>query len=136
MSSFVAPAYYAQRGPLVWLSRHPRLRGILMAIVMSLVMVGCDADSATLPTEVCDAYEDLVYTFQVGGTIFILLGIALIAFKKTISTYLPSQGAQVGATAGTVALGALLLMFSTDWGSRIITVTGLPNILDMCGIAP
>lgn len=135
MSTLISRSY-TRPGPFTWLRQHPRLRGILIGVILSLVLAACDADDPTLPPEICDGYEDIIYTFQVGGVIFILLGVALIAFKKTLSTYLPSLGAQVGATAGTVVIGAILLMFSTDWGSRIITVTGLPDILGMCGIVP
>lgn len=108
-----------------------RLLGFILPI---LLFVACDADGTTIDASICDAYEDSLYSFQLVGGVFIVAGIALMAFKKAVASFLPQQGAQVGAMVSTLAAGVLLLTFSTEWGSRILGIFTLPDMYVLCGL--
>ena len=43
-----------------------------------------------------------------------LLGLAVLGFRKNLSAILPSQGAQVGAVAGSIGLGLILSLIGMD----------------------
>lgn len=132
MSCQVSPARsYASR--LNWLSRYPRIRGVIVGVLASAILSACSSGDP-MPPELCTAYGDSLYTFQLAGGVLIVLGIALMAFKKTLSSFLPNQGAQVGTIASAIAAGVLLLTFSSDWGSRILTIFALPDMFTLCGL--
>ncbi|MBX3061015.1 MAG: hypothetical protein KF770_31540 [Anaerolineae bacterium] len=121
--SFQAPVAYRH---LFW-----RLVPLLLLL---LVITACDADNPTIPPEVCDAYEDTLFTVQVIGGAAIVVGLALLAFKKSLASIIPSQGAQTGAIATTIGLGVFLLTFSTEWGTTLLSVFGLPDMYTLCGL--
>lgn len=103
-------------------------------LLLLLVITACDADNPTIPPEVCDAYEDTLFTVQVIGGAAIVVGLALLAFKKSLASIIPSQGAQTGAIATTIGLGVFLLTFSTEWGTTLLSVFGLPDMYTLCGL--
>ena len=107
---------------------------ILTLTIAALFIVGCDADAPDIPVEICDAYEDALYTIQIIGGAAIVIGIALVAFKKAIASIIPSQGAQVGAIATSIGMGIFLLTFSSEWGTTILSIFGLPDMYTLCGL--
>ena len=107
---------------------------ILPLIIAALFVVGCDADAPDIPVEICDAYEDALFTIQIIGGAAIVIGIALVAFKKAIASIIPSQGAQVGAIATSIGMGIFLLTFSSEWGTTILCIFGLPDMYTLCGL--
>jgi len=107
---------------------------ILPLIIAALFVVGCDADAPDIPVEICDAYEDALFTIQIIGGAAIVIGIALVAFKKAIASIIPSQGAQVGAIATSIGMGIFLLTFSSEWGTTILGIFGLPDMYTLCGL--
>ena len=107
---------------------------LLPLIIVALFIVGCDADAPDIPVEICDAYEDALYTIQIIGGAAIVIGIALVAFKKAIASIIPSQGAQVGAIATSIGMGIFLLTFSSEWGTTILSIFGLPDMYTLCGL--
>ncbi len=111
---------------LIW-----RLLPILLTLI---VLTACDASNPTIPTQICDAYEDALFTIQMAGGAAIVLGLALLAFKKTLGSIFPSQGAQTGAIATTVGMGIFLLTFSTAWGTTLLSIFGLPDMYTLCGL--
>ena len=54
--------------------------------------------------------------------------------RKNISAILPSQGIQIGAIAGALALGLSLIAFSTDVGNQILTGFGIESLYTLCGL--
>jgi hypothetical protein len=118
-------------------SAYRRRRRIFQAIpilLTLLLVVACDADAPDIPQEICDAYEDALFTIQLGGGAAIVVGIAMIAFKKAIASIIPSQGAQVGAIATSIGVGIFLLTFSSQWGTTILGIFGLPDMYTLCGL--
>jgi hypothetical protein len=107
---------------------------ILPLAIAALFIVGCDADAPDIPVEICDAYEDALFTIQIIGGAAIVIGIALVAFKKAIASIIPSQGAQVGAIATSIGMGIFLLTFSSEWGTTILGIFGLPDMYTLCGL--
>ena len=107
---------------------------ILPLIIAALFVAGCDADAPDIPVEICDAYEDALFTIQIIGGAAIVIGIALVAFKKAIASIIPSQGAQVGAIATSIGMGIFLLTFSSEWGTTILGIFGLPDMYTLCGL--
>lgn len=119
-------------------SNHLKFRGFIFRVIplllMLLVVVACDADAPDIPTEICDAYEDTLFTIQLIGGAAIVVGIAMIAFKKAIASIIPAQGAQVGAIATSIGVGIFLLTFSSEWGTTILGIFGLPDMYTLCGL--
>lgn len=107
---------------------------IIPLLIALFFVVACDADAPDIPPEICDAYEDALFTIQLIGGAAIVVGIALIAFKKAIASILPSQGAQVGAIATSIGMGVFLLTFSSEWGTTILGIFGLPDMYTLCGL--
>ena len=107
---------------------------ILPLIIAAIFIVGCDADAPDIPVEICDAYEDALFTIQIIGGAAMVVGIALVAFKKAIASIIPSQGAQVGAIATSIGMGIFLLTFSSEWGTTILGIFGLPDMYTLCGL--
>lgn len=98
-------------------------------------LAGC-APGETPPAAICDTYDRALFTTQLMGGASMLLGLAILGFRKNLSAILPSQSAQIGAVAGSVFLGLILLAFSTDIGNQILTGFGLESLYTLCGLGP
>jgi hypothetical protein len=106
----------------------------LLATLFLILLNSCAPGDAP-PPGVCDTYSRSLFTTQLLGGAAVLLGLAVLGFRKNISAILPSQGMQVGAVAGALALGLSLLAFSTDVGNQILTGFGLESLYTLCGLA-
>ena len=51
---------------------------LLPLIIAVFFIVGCDADAPDIPVEICDAYEDALFTIQIIGGAAIVIGIVRI----------------------------------------------------------
>jgi hypothetical protein len=98
-----------------------------------VILTACAPGEAP-PPAICDTYERALFTTQLMGGATLLLALAIVGFKKNVSAILPSQGAQVGAVAGAIILGLILLAFSTDIGNQILTGFGLESLYTLCGL--
>lgn len=107
---------------------------LLPLLLLLIVLAACDADNPVIAPEICDAYEDALFTVQIIGGAAVVVGLALLAFKKTLASIFPSQGAQTGAIAMTVGTGIFLLTFSTEWGTTLLSIFGLPDMYTLCGL--
>lgn len=121
------PSHYTNR--LRW----PRSSRILPFVLLMAVLAAC-APGETPPAAICDTYDRALFTTQLMGGAAIILGLAVLGFKKNLSAILPSQGAQIGAVAGSVGLGLILLAFSTDIGNQILTGFGIESLYTLCGL--
>ena len=104
----------------------------LLPLTILILFVTACQEGGAIPPAFCDAYNNSLYTLRLAGGAFLILGLAFLGFKKQISTILPSQGAQTGAVAGSIAIGILLLALTTDIGSQILITFGLPDINTQC----
>jgi hypothetical protein len=111
----------------------PHLNKIASLTMVMLFVAAC-APGETPPAAICDTYERALFTTQLMGGAAVLLGLAVLGFRKNLSAILPSQGAQVGAVAGSVGLGLILLAFSTDIGNQILLGFGIESIWILCGL--
>lgn len=114
----------------------PKAKKALLLLLLTAFMVAlsaCSASTTDIPPEICTAYEDSLFTLQLIGGVGIVVGLAILAFKKAISSFLPSQGAQTGAVASAIGVGVLLLTFSTSWGTQILTIFNIPDMYALCG---
>lgn len=111
----------------------PRAPTMLLFIALMSVLSACAPGEAP-PTAICDTYDRALFTTQLMGGAAIILGLAVLGFKKNLSAILPSQGAQIGAVAGSVGLGLILLAFSTDIGNQILTGFGIESLYTLCGL--
>lgn len=111
--------------------RQSPLFRIVPLILIVIVLAACEEGGA-IPQNICDAYNNSLYTIRLVGGAFLILGLAFLGFKKQISTILPSQGAQTGVVAASIAAGVLLLALTTDIGGQVFDTFGLPNISDQC----
>lgn len=102
-------------------------------LLMLIVLSACAPGEAP-PAAICDTYDRALFTTQLMGGAAIILGLAVLGFKKNLSAILPSQGAQIGAVAGSVGLGLILLAFSTDIGNQILTGFGIESLYTLCGL--
>jgi len=75
-----------------------------------------------------------MFTTQLMGGAPVLLGLAVLGFRKNLSAILPSQGAQIGTVAGSVGLGLILMAFSTDIGNQVLTGFGIQSLYVLCGL--
>lgn len=107
---------------------------LLFASAFMIALSACSASATDIPPEICTAYEDSLFTLQLIGGVGIVIGLAMLAFKKAISSFLPSQGAQTGAVASAIGVGVLLLTFSSSWGSQILTIFAIPDLFALCGL--
>ncbi len=117
-------------------TRHPRPRfhRILPLAALLLIFLSACAQGEAPPAAICDTYDRALFTTQIMGGAAIILGLAVLGFKKNMSAILPSQGAQTGAIAGSVGLGLILLAFSTDIGNQILTGFGIESLYTLCGL--
>ncbi len=113
--------------------RWPRLVYFLSFFILLSVLSAC-APGETPPAAICDTYDRALFTTQLMGGASVLLGLAVLGFRKNLSAILPSQGSQVGAVAGSVFLGLILLAFSTDIGNQILTGFSIESLYTLCGL--
>jgi hypothetical protein len=106
----------------------------LLTLMLVLVGVSACAPGEAPPDAICDTYNRALFTTQLMGGAAVLLGLAILGFRKNVSAILPSQGAQVGAVAGSVFLGLILLAFSTDIGNQILLGFGIESLWVLCGL--
>lgn len=106
----------------------------LLPLVLLLAILSACAPGEAPPAAICDTYSRALFTTQLMGGASVLLGLAILGFRKNISAILPSQGAQVGAVAGSVFLGLILLAFSTDIGNQILTGFSIESMYTLCGL--
>ena len=106
---------------------------LLPATLLVIIIAACAPGDAP-PPGVCDTYSRSLFTTQLLGGAAVLLGLAVLGFRKNISAILPSQGMQVGTVAGALALGLSLLAFSTDVGNQILLGFGLDSLYTLCGL--
>ena len=105
-----------------------------VAMLVLLIILAACAPGDAPPPALCDTYGRSLFTTQLLGGAAVLLGLAVLGFRKNISAILPSQGIQIGAVAGALALGLSLLAFSTDVGNQILTGFGLESLYTLCGL--
>lgn len=106
----------------------------LVPFALLVTILAACAPGEAPPAAICDTYNRALFTTQLMGGASVLLGLALLGFRKNLSAILPSQGAQVGAVAGSVFLGLILLAFSTDIGNQILTGFGIESMYTLCGL--
>jgi hypothetical protein len=111
----------------------PHLNKIAALMLVMLFGAACAPGEAP-PDAICDTYNRALFTIQLMGGASVLLGLAVLGFRKNLAAILPSQGAQVGAVAGSVGLGLILLAFSTDIGNQILLGFGIESIWVLCGL--
>ncbi len=105
-----------------------------LALFFVVSLSACSATTTAIPPEICTAYEDVLFTIQLLGGVFVVVGILMMAFKKALSSIIPSQGAQTGAIATALGIGVVLLAFATQWGNQMLTIFALPNLYELCGL--
>ena len=103
-------------------------------LLLICLMTAC-ASGDTPPAAICDTYDRALFTTQLLGGAALLLGLALLGFRKNLVAILPSEGVQIGATASAIITGLILLAFSTDIGNQILTGFGLPSLYTACGLS-
>jgi hypothetical protein len=113
--------------------RRSQLLLILVLAVFVVLLAAC-APGEPPPPAICDTYERALFTTRLMGGAAVILGLAVLGFKKNLSAILPSQGAQIGAIAGSIGLGLILLAFSSDIGNQILTGFGLESLFTLCGL--
>jgi hypothetical protein len=106
----------------------------LLPFVLLAVIAAACAPGEAPPPEICDTYDRAIFTTQLAGGAALLLGLAVLGFRKNLAAILPSQGAQIGAVAGSIGLGLILLAFSTDIGNQILTGFGIESMYTLCGL--
>ena len=109
----------------------------LMSLLLALmfILTSCSSAGGDIPPELCTAYGDLLYTLQLAGGAFIVLGLIILAAKKALSSFIPSQGAQIGAIIISIVIGIGFLAFSSEWGTRVLGIFSLPDLYTECGLA-
>lgn len=118
-----------QRSPLP-----ARLGRLLPLMAMLLALLAACAPGEAPPPGICDTYDRALFTTQLMGGASVLLGLALLGFRKNLAAILPSEGAQLGAVAASVGLGLVLLAFSTDIGNQILVGFGIDSLYTLCGL--
>jgi hypothetical protein len=110
-----------------------RLNRWLTLTALMVILAACAPGDAP-PDAICDTYNRALFTVQLMGGAAVLLGLAILGFRKNLSAILPSQGAQVGAVAASVGLGMILMAFSTDIGNQILLGFGIESLYILCGL--
>lgn len=111
----------------------PRISHVVPFALLLVALSACAPGEAP-PAAICDTYDRALFTTQLMGGAAVLLGLAILGFRKNLAAILPSQGAQIGAVAGSVFLGLILLAFSTDIGNQILTGFGIESLYTLCGL--
>jgi hypothetical protein len=106
----------------------------LLSLLALLAFLSACAPGDVPPAAICDTYDRALFTTQLMGGAAVLLGLAVLGFRKNVSAILPSQSAQIGAVAGSVFMGLILLAFSTDIGNQILTGFGIESLYTLCGL--
>lgn len=107
---------------------------LILAFFLLLVGLSACAPGEPPPPAICDTYDRAMFTTQLMGGAAVLLGLAVLGFRKNLMAILPSQGVQFGAVASSVGLGLILLAFSTEIGNQILTGFGLESLYTLCGL--
>lgn len=115
-----------------WQSSRRLLPLVLMGLLA--VIVSACAPGETPPAAICDTFSRSLYTSQIAGGGMVLLGLAILGLRKNLTAILPSQAVQLGSVAGSIALGLILLAFSTDIGNQILTGFGIDSLYTLCGL--
>jgi hypothetical protein len=110
-----------------------RLNRWLTLTALMVILAACAPGDAP-PAAICDTYNRALFTVQLMGGATVLLGLAVLGFRKNLSAILPSQGAQVGAVAASILLGLLLMAFSTEIGNQILLGFGIESLYVNCGL--
>ena len=113
--------------------RSSRLKRLSPLLVLLAILSAC-APGEVPPAAICDTYNRALFTTQLMGGAAVLLGLAILGFRKNLAAILPSQSAQIGAVAGSVFLGLILLAFSTDIGNQILVGFGIESLYVLCGL--
>lgn len=108
-------------------------RTALPFVLLMVILAACAPGEAP-PAAICDTYGRALFTTQLMGGAAVLLGLAVLGFRKNLMAILPSQGVQVGAVAAAVGLGLILLAFSTDIGNQILTGFDIESLYTLCGL--
>ena len=129
---------YPGRGLPGWRARWGARWGVRLSrgwpfLVMVLLLSACAAGE-TPPAAICDTYDRALFTTQLMGGAAVLLGLAVLGFRKNLSAILPSQGAQMGTAASSIGLGLILMAFSTEIGNQILTGFGIESLYTLCGL--
>jgi peptidoglycan/LPS O-acetylase OafA/YrhL len=111
---------------------HRRRWPVLLALLLTFLSACAPGDVP--PAAICDTYNRALFTTQLLGGAAVLLGLAVLGFRKNLSAILPSQSAQLGAVAGSVFLGLILLAFSSDIGNQILIGFGIESLYTLCGL--
>ncbi len=106
----------------------------LPLLLLVFILNACAAGE-TPPPAICDTYDRALFTTQVMGGAAVLLGLAILGFRKNLAAIFPNQGSQIASVAGSVFLGLILLAFSTDIGNQILTGFGLESLYLLCGLS-
>jgi hypothetical protein len=106
----------------------------LAPFFLLLTFLSACAPGEAPPAAICDTYDRALFTTQLMGGASVLLGLAILGFRKNLAAILPSQSAQIGAVAGSVFLGLILLAFSTDIGNQILTGFDIESLYTLCGL--
>ncbi|HRQ41613.1 MAG TPA: hypothetical protein PLD25_27145 [Chloroflexota bacterium] len=114
--------------------RRPRIPRILPFAILLLAILAACAPGETPPAAICDTYDRALFTTQLVGGAAVLLGLAVLGFRKNLASILPSEGAQIGTVASSVGIGLILLAFSTDIGNQILTGFGIESLFTLCGL--
>ncbi len=112
---------------------HRRLLPLLVMGLVAVIVSAC-APGETPPAAICDTFDRSLYTAQIAGGGMVLLGLAILGLRKNLTAILPSQAVQLGSVAGSIALGLILLAFSTDIGNQILTGFGIDSLYTLCGL--
>lgn len=114
--------------------RAPRrlLRRLLSLTILLAILAACAPGDAP-PAALCDTYDRALFTMSLLGGAAVLLGLAVLGFKKNVSAILPTQGANLSTVAGSIGLGLALLAFSTDIGNQVLTGFGVDSLYTLCG---
>lgn len=111
----------------------PRPSRVLPFALLLAILAACAPGEAP-PAAICDTYDRALFTTQLMGGAAVLLGLAVLGFRKNLAAILPSQGAQIGTVAASVGLGLILLAFSTDIGNQILTGFAIESLYTLCGL--
>jgi hypothetical protein len=110
-----------------------RLMPLVVMGLLTLIVSAC-APGETPPPAICDTFSRSLYTSQIAGGGMVLLGLAILGLRKNLTAILPSQAVQLGSVAGSIALGLILLAFSTDIGNQILAGFGIDSLFTLCGL--
>lgn len=110
-----------------------RLNRWLTLTTLMVILAACAPGDAP-PDAICDTYNRALFTVQLMGGATVLLGLAVLGFRKNLSAILPSQGAQVGAVAASIIVGMILMAFSTEIGNQILLGFGIESLYINCGL--